>query len=143
MGLLLTSKFSRTVTLLEQQKHYAFVTFKDDESVELLLAMKLKFKNKLMQLSRARKPKVKKTDERYVEGATKVFVGAIPSKVTEDEFKEYFEQYGPIDDICLPMKNKNKAINRGHGFVNYVYPLSAKLVIDNYKNHYLRAKWVK
>lgn len=104
--------------------------------------MKLKFKGSQLKLSRAKKPKVKNSSEKYVEGATKVFVGAIPSKVTLEEFKEYFEQYGPIDDICLPMKNKSKGVNRGHGFVNYVYPLSAKLVIENYKEHYLRAKWV-
>ena len=93
-------------------------------------------------MARARKPKIKNSNERYLEGATKVFIGAIPSKVTMDEFKQYFEQYGPIEDICLPMKNKSKSINRGHGFVNYVHSISAKLVIDNYKDHYLRAKWV-
>lgn len=118
------------------------MTFEEDESVELLLAMKLKFKGAPLTVSRARKPKVKNANVRYVEGATKVFVGAIPSKVTPDEFRQYFEQYGPIDDICLPMKNKAKGVNRGHGFVNYVYPLSAKLVIKNYKDHFLRAKWV-
>ena len=78
----------------------------------------------------------------YVSGATKIFVGAIPSKVTLEEFQEYFAQYGPIDDICLPMKNKNRGINRGHGFVNFVHALSAKLVMKSYKDHYLRAKWV-
>lgn len=118
------------------------MTFQDDESVELLLAMKIKFKGHPLLISRARKPKVKKTNESYVDGATKVFVGAIPSKVTLNEFREYFEQFGPIEDICLPMKNKGSSINRGHGFINYVYPLSAKLVIEQYKNHYLRAKWV-
>ena len=118
------------------------MTFEADESVELLLAMKLKFRGAELKISRARKPKVKNTSEKYIEGATKIFVGAIPSKVTLNEFKEYFEQYGPIDDICLPMKNKLKSINRGHGFINYVYPLSAKIAINHYKDHYLRAKWV-
>lgn len=93
-------------------------------------------------MSRARKPKLKTKANNYVEGATKIFVGAIPSKVTLDEFREYFATYGPIEDICLPMKNKAKGINRGHGFVNFVYPLSAKLTVEQYKNHFLRAKWV-
>lgn len=105
--------------------------------------MKLKFRGAELIMSRARKPKVKSNTEKYLEGATKIFVGAIPSKVTLEEFQKYFEQYGPIDDICLPMKSKSKSVNRGHGFVNYVYPLSAKLAIDNHKNHYLRAKWVE
>lgn len=105
--------------------------------------MDLSFQNQKLKLSRARKPQVKKKKEEYVEGATKIFVGAIPSKVTLKEFKDYFEQYGPTDDICLPMQNKVKGVNRGHGFVNFVYPLSAKLVIQQYKKHYLRAKWVR
>lgn len=118
------------------------MTFKDDESVELLLAMNLKFKGQNLHLSRAKKPKIKSCTKSYVEGATKVFVGAIPSRVTLEEFREYFEKYGPIDDICLPMVSKNKGINRGHGFINFVYPLSAKLVIEQYKEHFFRAKWV-
>ena len=104
--------------------------------------MNLTFKNKKLKLSRARKPQVRKKKEDYVEGATKIFVGAIPSKVTLKEFKDYFELYGPTNDVCLPMQDKKKGINRGHGFVNFVYPLSAKLVIQQYKRHYLRAKWV-
>lgn len=104
--------------------------------------MNLYFKGQKLELSRARKPKVKESNDDYVEGATKVFVGAIPNKVTLTEFREYFEQYGPIDDICLPMKCKSRGINRGHGFVNFEKPLSAKLVVQQYKDHYLRQKWV-
>lgn len=104
--------------------------------------MELKYKGQRLKLSRARKPKPKSNFNSYVKGATKIFVGAIPNKVTLEEFKEYFEQYGPIDDVCLPMKSKAKGINRGHGFINYVYPLSAKLAVEQYHEHYLRAKWV-
>lgn len=118
------------------------MTFKDDESVELLLAMELKHRGQKLKLSRARKPKPKTNHANYVKGATKIFVGAIPNKVTLEEFRAYFEQYGPVDDVCLPMKSKAKGINRGHGFINYVYPLSAKLAVEQYSEHYLRAKWV-
>lgn len=104
--------------------------------------MELKHKGHRLKLSRARKPKPKSNFASYVKGATKIFVGAIPNKVTLEEFREYFEQYGPIDDVCLPMKSKAKGINRGHGFINYVYPLSAKLAVEQYSEHYLRAKWV-
>lgn len=106
------------------------------------MSMELKFKGHLLKLSRARKPRIKPKTDSYVKGATKIFVGAIPNKVTLAEFREYFEQYGPINDISLPMQNNSNCINRGHGFVNFVYPLSAKLVIEQYKNHFLRAKWV-
>lgn len=104
--------------------------------------MNIKFKGVPLKISRARKPKVKSRTVEYVEGATKIFVGAIPSNVTLEEFREYFEKYGPINEISLPIKNKIKGINKGHGFVNFVYPFSAKLAVENYADHSLRAKWV-
>lgn len=110
--------------------------------MELLLAMSIIFRGKKLQMSRARKPKAKKTHDEYVDGATKVFVGAIPSKVSLDEFRQYFAQFGPIDDICLPMKCKMRGINRGHGFVTYVKAADAKSCVQRYNDHYLRAKWV-
>lgn len=118
------------------------MTYRDEESVELVLAMNLCFRGHRLELNRARKPKPKQGSNNYLKGATKIFVGAIPNNVSLEEFKLYFEQYGPIDDVCLPMKSKIKGINRGHGFVNYVYPLSAKLVVEQYQNHFIRAKWV-
>ena len=104
--------------------------------------MEIKFKGGVLKLSRARQPKIKSKKIEYVEGATKIFVGAIPTNVTLDEFKSYFEKYGPINDISLPIKNKIKGINRGHGFINFVYPFSAKSAVQDYPNHRLRAKWV-
>lgn len=118
------------------------MTFERDETVEMVLEMKINFKGVPLRINRARKPKVKPRAVEYVEGATKIFVGAIPSNVTLSEFQYYFEQFGPIDDISLPMKNKIKGINKGHGFVNYVYPFSAKLAVEQYANHSLRTKWV-
>ena len=107
-----------------------------------MLSTNIAFKGQQLDISRARKPKIKHFSTAYQQGATKIFVGAIPCEVTLDEFKEYFQQYGPISDICLPVKDKAKGINRGHGFVTYVYPFSVKLVIEQYKDHYIRAKWV-
>lgn len=107
------------------------------------MGMSLCFRGKKLQLSRARKPKTKNVNaDTYVNGATKVFVGAIPSKVSLEEFREYFSRFGTIEDAFLPMKSKSKGINRGHGFVTYVHAESAKTVVEKYQEHYLRAKWV-
>lgn len=120
----------------------ALLVFKDAESAELLLTMKLSFRGKALQIVQRGNSEPKKIAERYIEGATKIFIGAIPSKVTLEEFRVYFEQFGSLDDICLPMKSKIKGINRGHGFVNYVHPSSAEALMGEYKNHYLRDRWV-
>ena len=137
-----TLKYQLIVTLKEEGKYYAFVTFEDDEVIEMLLSTEIKFKGIKLQISRAKKPKIKTREIEYVDGATKIFVGAIPNNVTKEEFKSYFETYGPIEEMSLPMKNKIKGINKGHGFVTYVYPFSAKLAIENYDKNYLRAKLV-
>ena len=104
--------------------------------------MDVKFKGTSLKISRAKKPKVKSNVVEYVDGATKVFVGAIPANVTLEEFKDYFLQYGPIKDVSLPLKNKFKNVNKGHGFVNYQYTYSAKLAVQDCAKHFMRAKWV-
>ena len=102
----------------------------------------MKFKGTSLKISRAKKPKAKANVSEYVNGATKIFVGAIPANVTLEEFKHYFLQYGPIRDLSLPLKNKFKNINKGHGFVTYEHPYSAKLAVEDYAKHCMRAKWV-
>lgn len=119
-----------------------FITFKDEESVQMLLGLKLSFRGKMLVMRKVKDQKPTDSSEHYVKGVTKVFVGAVPSKTTFEEFQQYFEKYGPIDDIFLPMKSKSKGVNRGHGFVNFVYPLSAKIVMEQYKDHQLKGKWV-
>ena len=104
--------------------------------------MDIRFKGNKLNLSRAMKPKNRQNSTNYLKGATKIFVGGLPTSISAEELRSYFEQYGPIDDLCLPMENKAKKINRGHAFINYVYPLSARLVVEQYQNHAIRAKWV-
>lgn len=40
------------------------------------------------------------------------------------------------------MKDTEKGINQGHGFVQYIYTESVKQVLDQYESHRIRAKWV-
>lgn len=104
--------------------------------------MEVKFKGAPLKISRAKKPKVKSSVSKYVNGSTKIFVGAIPSNVTQEEFKDYFLKYGPIKDHSLPLKNKFKNVNKGHGFITFEHPYSAQLAVGDYAKHFMRAKWV-
>lgn len=107
-----------------------------------LLKTGVKFKGISLKISRAKKPKPKKKIGEYVNGATKIFVGGIPINVTVSEFMEYFSKYGPIEEITLPLKNKFKNTNKGHGFVNYKQSDSAKNAVNDYQMHFMRGKWV-
>ena len=45
-------------------------------------------------------------------------MGAIESSVTNDELKDYFEQYGPVSEAVV-LRNINTNQSRGFGFVTF------------------------
>ncbi|KAL0699315.1 hypothetical protein Bca4012_055437 [Brassica carinata] len=48
----------------------------------------------------------------------KIFVGGLPSSVTESDFKTYFEQFGTTTDVVV-MYDHNTQRPRGFGFITY------------------------
>ncbi|CAA7062693.1 unnamed protein product [Microthlaspi erraticum] len=48
----------------------------------------------------------------------KIFVGGLPSSITEPEFKSYFEQFGSITDVVV-MYDHNTQRPRGFGFITF------------------------
>ncbi|CAL0315912.1 unnamed protein product [Lupinus luteus] len=48
----------------------------------------------------------------------KIFVGGLPSTITESEFKQYFDQFGTITDVVV-MYDHNTQRPRGFGFITY------------------------
>ncbi|GAB4826488.1 hypothetical protein Ancab_033383 [Ancistrocladus abbreviatus] len=48
----------------------------------------------------------------------KIFVGGLPSTVTESDFKRYFDQFGLITDVVV-MYDHNTQRPRGFGFITY------------------------
>ncbi|XP_074585389.1 heterogeneous nuclear ribonucleoprotein 1-like [Curcuma longa] len=48
----------------------------------------------------------------------KIFVGGLPSTITESEFKKYFNQFGTITDVVV-MYDHNTQRSRGFGFITY------------------------
>ncbi|CAH2069806.1 unnamed protein product [Thlaspi arvense] len=48
----------------------------------------------------------------------KIFVGGLPSSITEAEFKNYFDQFGTIADVVV-MYDHNTQRPRGFGFITF------------------------
>ncbi|KAL4566896.1 hypothetical protein LXL04_031022 [Taraxacum kok-saghyz] len=48
----------------------------------------------------------------------KIFVGGLPSTITETDFKEYFDQFGTITDVVV-MYDHNTQRPRGFGFITF------------------------
>ncbi|KAJ1392522.1 RNA-binding domain superfamily [Sesbania bispinosa] len=48
----------------------------------------------------------------------KIFVGGLPSTITESDFKKYFDQFGTITDVVV-MYDHNTQRPRGFGFITF------------------------
>eukprot|EP00128_Syssomonas_multiformis_P015531 Colp12_sorted_trinity150504_noHs@1302 len=55
---------------------------------------------------------------------TKLFVGGLPYHTTSDKLKEYFSQFGMVEEAVVIM-DKSTQQSKGYGFVNFVDPAAA------------------
>ena len=74
--------------------------------------------------------------------AKKIFVGGLPHGLAEDEFKQYFSQYGEIED-CVVMYDRNTGKPRGFGFITYNDEASIDLVMRDKYKHKIHNKWIE
>ncbi len=59
----------------------------------------------------------------------KLFVGSLPFDLTEDELKELFEQYGPVNSVRIVVDRDTKR-SRGFGFVEMSNQDDGKKAMD-------------
>ncbi|GAA0158677.1 hypothetical protein LIER_15637 [Lithospermum erythrorhizon] len=71
----------------------------------------------------------------------KVFVGGLPSDITESDFKKYFDQFGTITDVVV-MYDHNTKRPRGFGFITYDSEEAVENVLLK-KFHELNGKMVE
>jgi len=62
------------------------------------------------------------------EKTEKIFVGGVKPEVTEEEFKEYFSQFGNVVEATL-MSNKDTGRPRGFGFITFDNDQSVEAVL--------------
>jgi RNA-binding protein Musashi len=71
----------------------------------------------------------------------KIFVGGLASTVTENDFKNHFEQFGTITDVVV-MYDQNTRRPRGFGFITYDSEEAVEKVLVN-TFHELNGKMVE
>ncbi|XP_018472448.1 heterogeneous nuclear ribonucleoprotein 1 isoform X2 [Raphanus sativus] len=71
----------------------------------------------------------------------KIFVGGLPSSITEAEFKSYFDQFGTIADVVV-MYDHNTQRPRGFGFITFDSEESVDMVLHK-TFHELNGKMVE
>jgi RNA recognition motif-containing protein len=68
-------------------------------------------------------------------------VGGLPHNLSDEEFRQYFIQYGEIED-CAILKDKRTGKPRGFGFVTYKSIACVEHVMSLKDTHTIQSKWV-
>eukprot|EP00359_Climacostomum_virens_P001324 CAMPEP_0204899112 /NCGR_PEP_ID=MMETSP1397-20131031/1666_1 /ASSEMBLY_ACC=CAM_ASM_000891 /TAXON_ID=49980 /ORGANISM="Climacostomum Climacostomum virens, Strain Stock W-24" /LENGTH=159 /DNA_ID=CAMNT_0052067029 /DNA_START=372 /DNA_END=851 /DNA_ORIENTATION=+ len=76
------------------------------------------------------------------QSSKKMFVGGLPQDITEAEFKEFFGQYGEIEDSVV-IYDRETGRARGFGFVTFARQESLDACISQPGKHIIRGKWVE
>jgi heterogeneous nuclear ribonucleoprotein A1/A3 len=100
---------------------FGFLTFKDPSVIDEILKKKHNLDGKDIDPKRA----IPREEQEKTE---KIFVGGVKPEVTEEEFKEYFSQFGNVVEATL-MSNKDTGRPRGFGFITFDNDQSVEAVL--------------
>ncbi|XP_073685720.1 heterogeneous nuclear ribonucleoprotein D0 isoform X2 [Garra rufa] len=109
--------------LTGRSRGFGFVLFKEAESVEKVISQKEhKLNGKAIDPKKAKAMKSK-------EPVKKIFVGGLSPDTPEEKIREYFDAYGEVDSIELPMENKTNK-RRGFCFITFKEEEPVKKIME-------------
>jgi RNA-binding protein Musashi len=94
-----------------RSRGFGFLTFKDPKTVNTVMVKEHYLDGKIIDPKRA----IPRDEQ---EKTSKIFVGGVSQEATEQEFKEFFTQFGRVIDATL-MIDKDTGRPRGFGFVTF------------------------
>ncbi|KAF5267635.1 hypothetical protein IWW34DRAFT_724630 [Fusarium oxysporum f. sp. albedinis] len=94
-----------------RSRGFGFLTFKDAKTVNIVMVKEHFLDGKIIDPKRA----IPRDEQ---EKTSKIFVGGVSQETTDQEFKEYFAQFGRVVDATL-MMDKDTGRPRGFGFVTF------------------------
>lgn len=94
-----------------RSRGFGFLTFKDARTVNIVMVKEHYLDGKIIDPKRA----IPRDEQ---EKTSKIFVGGVSQEATEQDFKEYFMQFGRVVDATL-MMDKDTGRPRGFGFVTF------------------------
>ncbi|KAL0889387.1 hypothetical protein Bca101_013370 [Brassica carinata] len=103
---------------------FGFLVFADPNVAERVVLLRHVIDGKLVEAKKA-VPRDDHKSNSSLQGSPpgparskKIFVGGLPSSVTEAEFKKYFAQFGTITDVVVMYDHRTQR-PRGFGFISY------------------------
>ncbi|SPO06627.1 related to heterogeneous nuclear ribonucleoprotein HRP1 [Cephalotrichum gorgonifer] len=94
-----------------RSRGFGFLTFKDAKTVNTVMVKEHFLDGKIIDPKRA----IPRDEQ---EKTSKIFVGGVSQEATDQEFREYFQQFGRVVDATL-MMDKDTGRPRGFGFVTF------------------------
>ncbi|KAA8550721.1 hypothetical protein F0562_002405 [Nyssa sinensis] len=133
---------------------FGFVVFADPSTLDRVLQDKHTIDGRAVEAKRALSREVQHTPSRSGNpnagrspGGTgnfrtkKIFVGGLPSSLTEDGFRQYFENFGLVTDVVI-MYDQSTKRPRGFGFISFETEDSVDRVLQK-SFHELNNKYVE
>jgi len=73
---------------------------------------------------------------------TKIFVGGLPASSSEDSIKQYFNNFGAVDEVLI-MTDRATGASRGFGFVTFAASSSGTAAVQQGRMHTIDGKQVE
>lgn len=120
---------------------FGFVTMEDSSAADKILSEEQIIDGKKADCKKA-VPKASNLASSQTEFRTKkVFVGGLPNDITESAFKEFFEQFGPVEDSIV-MIDRETGRPRGFGFITFEDEESTERLLANGESNAIGGKWI-
>lgn len=124
---------------------FGFITMQEPESLDIILAQEQIMDGKRVDCKRAvPRDQSAATVPQMAQGykTKKMFVGGLPPDVTEEMFRNFFEQFGGVEDSVV-MLDRDTGRPRGFGFITFQSEDTADKVLENFDKNYINGKWVE
>jgi polyadenylate-binding protein len=123
-----------------QSKGYGFVHFESESSAkEAVDKMNGKVINGKAMFVGPFVPK-KLRNQNIEKSWTNVYVKDIDPEVTDEEFKQLFEAFGPVNSPLI--KRNDKGVSEGYGFINFLRHEDAKVAVEKLNGTKLKNKTI-